>query len=160
MRSFVESRLPCDADLAWSAVQTSALLLEVCAPLVRIRPMPGDRFPERWLAGETIRCRSSLLGILPLGMRTIHFERIDPDAGEIQSRESDRLVQRWDHLVRVRPDANGGCRYSDEVEIEAGWRTPLVWLFAQGLYRFRQRRWRGLARRLAAEHEDAAPTST
>jgi hypothetical protein len=148
MRVFVESRLSCDADLVWSTVQTTALLLEVCAPLVDIHPLPGEAFPERWPAGETIRCRSYLFGVLPLGTRTIYFERIDPEAREIQSRESDFLVQRWDHLVRVRPDAEGGCWYSDEVEVEAGWRTPLVWLFASCLYRYRQRRWRRVVRRL------------
>jgi hypothetical protein len=117
--------------------------------MVAIRPLPGETFPERWTAGETIRCRSSLLGILPLGTRTIHFERIDHEARAIQSRETDPLVQRWDHLVRVRPDLEGQCWYSDEVEIEAGWRTFLVWLFASCLYRYRQRRWRRVAQCLA-----------
>jgi hypothetical protein len=38
---------------------------------------------------------------------------------------------------------------SDEIEIEAGWLTFFVWLFAQWFYRHRQRKWRNVARRLS-----------
>jgi hypothetical protein len=150
MRVFVESRYPCDADLVWSTVQTPALHREVCAPLMAMCPLPGEIFPERWRAGETIRCRLYLFGILPLGTHTIDFERIDPEARVIQSHESGVMAKRWDHLIRVRPDSEGagGCWYSDEVEIEAGWRTFLIWVFASVFYRHRQRRWRRVVQRL------------
>ena len=151
MRVFVESLLPCNADLAWAAVQTSALLGEVAAPLMTFRPVAGETLPERWPAGQTMRCRVYLFGLIPVGTQVIHFERIDPATREIQSRESTLLVARWDHLIRIQPTTNGRCRYSDEVEIEAGWRTPLVWMFALSFYRHRQRRWRRVARRRAAE---------
>ena len=149
MRLFVESLLPCNADIAWATVQTSSLLQEVAAPLVSIRPLPGERLPEHWRAGSTIRCRVFLFGMIPTGIHTIIAERIDPAAREIQSRESDPLVAQWDHLIRVHPVSENSCRYSDELEIEAGWLTPLVWLFAAGFYRHRQRRWQGVAKRLA-----------
>jgi len=116
---------------------------------VVVRPMAGETLPERWPAGQTVRCRSYLFGLIPLGTHVVHLERIDPSAREIQSREFDPLISRWDHLVRIRPMTEGRCRYSDEIEIEAGWLTPLVWLFALGFYRHRQRRWRRVARRLA-----------
>jgi hypothetical protein len=151
MKVFVESILPCSADLAWAAVQTSALLMEVAAPVVTFRPVVGETLPERWPAGQSVRCRMYLFGLIPLGTQVVHLERIDPAAREIQSRESTALVARWDHLVRIRPAADGRCRYSDEVEIEAGWRTPLVWLFALAFYRHRQWRWRRVARRLVAQ---------
>ena len=84
------------------------------------------------------------------------MERIDPAAREIQSRESEWLVRRWDHLVRVRPAGDGQTLYSDEIIIEAGWATFFVWLFAHWFYRHRQRRWRRVARRLAAAEQAAA----
>jgi hypothetical protein len=97
-----------------------------------------------------MRFRIYLFGIIPLGTHTIFLERIDPEAREIQSRESAFLVRRWDHLVRVRPAGYGQTLYSDEILIEAGWLTAFVWLFAQWFYRHRQRRWRRVARRLVA----------
>jgi hypothetical protein len=148
MRVYVESVLPCPPDAAWEEVQNSALLLEVTRPLVVIGPAAGESLPERWRQGETVRCRSYLFGLIPLGTHTIVLERVDPDAREIQSREHDPLVRRWDHLVRVRATEDGQTRYSDEIEIEAGLLTPLVGMFARWFYRHRQRRWQAVARRL------------
>lgn len=149
MRVVVECELACRPDAVWDEVSRSRLLKEVCAPLVTFRQRPGEELPDAWQEGTTIHVRSYLFGLIPLGRRTITFDRVDSAAGDIDSREHDPLVRRWDHQVRVRPAANGRTVYRDEVIVEAGLLTPLVWLFAQCLYRHRQRRWRGVAKRLA-----------
>jgi hypothetical protein len=150
MRVYVESVLPCPPEKVWDELQRPALLLEVIRPLFRFAPADGPQFPERWLEGATVRCKGYLFGIIPLGAHTIFIERIDPVAREIQTRESEALVRRWDHMVRVRSAGEGQAHYSDEIIIEAGWVTLFVWLFAQGFYRHRQRRWWRVARRLVA----------
>ncbi|HEU4562217.1 MAG TPA: hypothetical protein VFS20_30590 [Longimicrobium sp.] len=55
------------------------------------------------------------------------------------------LARTWDHLVTVAPDPSGGSRYTDHVRVAAGVLTPMVWLFAQALFRWRQRRLREAA---------------
>lgn len=154
MRVYVETVLDCPPEQVWDEVQRSALLLEVTRPLVRIVPIDAPLFPERWKEGTTVRCRSYLFGVVPLGTRTILFERIDPAVREIQSRESDPLIRRWDHLVRIRSVDEGRTHYSDEIIIEAGWATIFVGLFVQWFYRHRQRRWRKVACRLVAAKRD------
>ena len=149
MRVVVESILPCDPDLAWDEVQTSRLLREVISPLAAVWPMPGEELPEIWSEGADLRVRMFLFRVLPLGARALRIERVDPARREIQSRESDALIARWDHLIRIEPAVDGHCRYRDEIEIEAGWRTLPVWLFARWFYRHRRRRWQAVARRLA-----------
>jgi len=52
------------------------------------------------------------------------------------------MVRTWDHEISIRHASATCCFYTDSVDIEAGLLTPLVWLFAQALYRYRQRRWR------------------
>jgi hypothetical protein len=150
MRVVVESELPCGPDAVWDEVKRSRLLKEVCAPLVTFRETAGRALPDAWPEGQTILVNSWLFGLVPLGTRVIRFVRVDAAAGEIVTRERDPLVRRWDHTISVRPAANGRTRYRDEVIVEAGLLTPLVWLFAQVLYRHRQRRWRRVATRLAA----------
>jgi hypothetical protein len=151
MRVLVRSVLPCDADLAWSAVQTSALLDEICAPLIYLTPEAGKKTPERWAPGSTVRMRPRMFGVLPLATRHLHWERIDDAAREIQTREHDAMIRRWDHRIHIEPAGDGQCRYTDDIEIEAGLLTPLVWLYAQGFYRHRQRRWGRVAKRLACQ---------
>jgi hypothetical protein len=157
MRAYIESVLPCTAEKVWDELQRPALLLEIIRPLFRFVPADGPRFPKRWLQGATVRCQGYLFGIIPLGTHTLFLERIDPVAREIQSRESEPLVRRWDHLIRVRPAGEGRTPYSDEIIIEAGLLTAFVWLFAQWFYHHRQRRWRRVARRLVAAEPAAAP---
>ena len=36
---------------------------------------------------------------------------------------------------------NGKTDYSDQVEIGAGWKTFIVWLWANCFYKHRQRKW-------------------
>ena len=151
MKVYVESVLPCAPQQAWDEVQKSALLKEVAWPLVVIRPVAGETLPERWKLGPPVRCRSFLFGLIPLGTRTLIFDRIDPSLREIETRESDPLVRVWNHRVRVQPTSDGQTCYSDEIEIHAGLLTLGVWLFANAFYRHRQRRWRKVARRLDAQ---------
>jgi hypothetical protein len=156
MRVYVDSVLRCPAETVWNEVQRPALLLEIIRPLVRIVPADHEGFPERWLEGATTRWKTYLFGIIPLGTHSVYLERIDSAAREIQSRERDPLIHRWDHLIRVRAIDKDSTHYSDEIIIEAGWTTFLVWLFAQWFYRHRQRRWRRVAHRLMAAAPDAA----
>jgi hypothetical protein len=149
MRVHVESVLDCPPEKAWAEVQTSALLLKVVRPVIQFLPAEGAALPERWQQGMTVRCRVYFLGVLPLGTHTITVVRVDPEAREILTNEHDLLIRRWDHLIRVRDAAGGRTLYSDEIDIDAGPLTPLVWLFAHVFYRHRQRRWRAVAQRLS-----------
>jgi len=149
MRVFVQSTLPCDADLGWQRVQTIEVLQEICSPLVRLKPERGvSALPERWPDAGTVRIRPYLFGIVPMGVRVLTCEHVDHQRFEIQTREHDWLIRRWDHRIQFEPLAPGKSRYTDEVEIDAGLLTLPVWLFAQWFYRHRQRRWRRVARRL------------
>jgi hypothetical protein len=150
MKVYLESVLDCPAEKIWDEVQKSSLLLEVIHPLARIVPVDAPEFPERWIEGTTVRCRLYLFGIIPMGTRSILFERIDDAAREIQTREYDPLISRWDHRIRVKPADDGRTHYSDEIAIQAGRLTLFVWLFARWFYRHRQKRWRRVAQRLAA----------
>jgi len=145
----VASLLPCPPDLVWNEVQHISRLREIAWPLVSFHDAPGEKLPESWTEGQLVRFRSFLFGLIPLGTRKLKFERIDRSAGEMLTRESDQLCSRWDHCIRVRPLPDGQTKYSDTVEIDAGWLTPFVWLFARWFYRHRQRRWQEIAQRLS-----------
>jgi len=148
MRVYVESLLDCPPDKAWAEVQRPSLLLEVARPLIRLEPHDAPQFPERWQQGTTVRFRSYLFSMIPVGTRTVFFERVDQSARQIQTREHDPLIRQWDHLISVRATDDGRTRYSDEIMISGGPAAPFVWLFAVWFYRHRQRRWRRVAERL------------
>jgi len=127
------------------------LVLEVIEPLLRFEPAGKRRFPAFWQEGQTIYGRTYLFGMLPVGVHTVHFERIDARQRQIQTREIDPLVNRWDHLLEVGETPDGRTHYADEIDVEAGGLTFFVWLYAQFFFRHRQRRWRRVLGRLLAE---------
>ncbi len=156
MRVYVESVFPAAPEQVWDEVQKSALLLEIIRPLVRLVPVAPLPFPERWPQGRALSCKSYLFGFIPLGTRTLLFERIDPVAHEIQTREHDPLIQRWDHRISVRQAPAGQTLYADEIEIGAGVLTWLVALFAAWFYRHRHKRWLRVLDRLASKNRTSA----
>jgi hypothetical protein len=148
MRVHLESVLPCSVEQAWDAVQTTALLREVTLPLLTFPAVDPGALPVRWSALPSVRLRSFLYGLIPLGERVIEIESVDSDGRVIRTRERDSVVRSWKHRISVQPAARGFARYSDTVDINAGMFTVPIWAFAQCLYRHRQRRWRRVAKRL------------
>jgi len=143
----VSTVLDCSAAKAWDEVQKSSLLAYVIWPLARVVPT-GAPFPERWSEGLTIQCKSFVFGLIPIGVRTLRFEKIDQNNYKIQSREHDPLISRWDHLVSITPLDDSRSIYRDTIDIDAGKLTWLVLAWANWFYRHRQRRWRALAKTL------------
>jgi hypothetical protein len=143
----VSTILDCSADKAWNEVQKSSLLLHVVWPLVRFVPT-GAPFPECWSEGLTFQCKSFIFGIIPIGLHTVHIEKIDQESYQIQSREHDPLIARWDHLISIKPLSESRSIYRDTIELDAGSLTLVVWRGANWFYRHRQRRWRALAKTL------------
>ena len=57
------------------------------------------------------------------------------------SREGNEHVPVWNHDITMEPVDEDHTRYSDRVEIKAGWKTVLIWLWANVFYAHRQRKW-------------------
>lgn len=144
VRVFVESVLPATAESVWAALQRTETLQRVAAPVLHFRPAEPGGLPARWSEGCEATLRLFLFGVLPLGRHTIRIAMVDQVRGEIHTRETGLMTPVWNHTIRIAPLGAQATRYSDEVEIRAGLRTPLVWLFARFFYRHRQRRWREL----------------
>lgn len=140
-------------DVVWSEVQTAPLLIHIAWPLMRFVPV-GDEPLEHFKPGGRYQVSLRLFGFIPFGKQWIVTSIHEPETGKWPKRLRDNgysaLIDKWDHWITVTPDAKGGTRYSDDVEISAGIATPFIWAFAQLFYRHRQRRWRGLAHTLHA----------
>ena len=136
----------------WAEVQTAALLQHIAWPMVRFIPVGGTSL-DAFRAGGRYQVKLLLFGFIPFGAQWIVTSLHEADTGEWPKRLCDNgysaLIAKWDHWITVAPDADGGTHYRDDVEIDAGVLTPLIWTFAQIFYRHRQRRWRGLARTLS-----------
>ena len=139
--------LDAPAERVWQAMLMPATFLHVCRGLLRVPSLEGRIDPL--VEGERGTAWLWAFGLVPAYRHTIEVVRVDAGAGIIATHEHGGVLRRWDHTLQV--EALGGdlrrCRYRDTVTIDAGVLTPLVAALAGGIYRYRQRRWRALARR-------------
>jgi len=125
-------------------VMFTRLLQYVTHPLLSVSPLNGTAFPVTWTE-DTHWVRLKLMGFLPLGRQAIVISTPSlPSGFAIRDAGHSALIPVWDHLITIEPHP-GGSLYRDQVEVFAGALTPLVWMFAQILFRHRQRRWLRLA---------------
>lgn len=131
----------------WDLITQPDSLVYVSAPLLNFIPDDPEKFSLPWEIGVEYRVHLKILGFFPAGVHTIRLVEMDPVNGRIVSHESGTLSPIWNHVIQFKQIQPGVLSYSDEIEIKAGWLTPLVWLFAQVFYRHRQRRWKNLIKR-------------
>jgi hypothetical protein len=144
----VTSELPAPAEVVWAGVRTPHAFVHVARGMLRYPA--AERIHGPWRTGQTIAGWTFLFGVLPFSKHHLAVESIDDATMELWSDEHGGLVRSWRHRLSVTPVDAGTCRYEDHIEIDAGPLTRVVAIYAHVFYRHRQRRWRGLARLLAA----------
>lgn len=93
--------------------------------------------------------RVKLLGFIPAWNHRQHFARVDDENREMLVEEPGTPYEVWNHLMRADVLADRRCRFVDQIEVEAGPLTPIVWISPSLLCRIRMRRLSELARVLA-----------
>jgi len=148
MRVLLKLVLDCEPDAAWRAIRSPSVLNAVSAPLTTFESLEPYGFPTLWPEGDhPVRMRSA--GGITIGEQVIGISF--PDVGSPGSgtrapvrsgsgsgvrlvRDSGRglsgplaLVTRWEHTMSVADAPGGRTLYRDQLVVEAGHLTPLLW---------------------------------
>lgn len=143
----ISTNLACTQGELWHHISRPQSLQFVASPLLKFNPVEPGALDGEWELGRDYRLQLYLLGLIPLGHHTIRLTRFDRDHNTIASRESGLLAHVWNHTIVFQEITPGVVHYTDEIEIQAGWLTPVIWAFAHLFYRHRQRRWTRLLRK-------------
>jgi hypothetical protein len=149
MRLEISTTLDCPIDRVWQELNTSRLLLRIVHPLVVFEPLTPHRLPTTWEVGR-YQVRIWMFGVWPMGKQWIDISyplaNYTPEVREFHLRDNGtgEVIKRWDHLIMLRELPNKQTHYTDQLEVEAGLLTPVIWSYAQMFYRHRQRNWRRL----------------
>ena len=142
MKATIRTQLNIPAKKAWELAKQSKTLVYVCRGLLGFTG--SSEFPDHWKEGDTINTRLTLFGLIPVWKHSIHFQSISDDLMVIYTEEKGGIVRSWNHEIKFEELDQNTCLYTDSVDIKAGLFTPLIWAYANLLYRYRQRRWKKL----------------
>ena len=131
------SVFPADARTVWARLGELRTLQEIARPYAAFEPLDDCAV---WYEGGTFRLRLKLFCLFPLGVHTVQVLRWDERTHTVLTHEGNPFVPLWNHEITIVPQGRT-CRYTDRVTMGAGWRTPLVGLWARCFYRHRQKRW-------------------
>lgn len=144
MLARISTQFACTESELWQKLSKPESLEFVASPLLAFTPIEPGVLGSEWETGRDYTLKLFFLRFIPLGRHTIQLVTVDEDQKLISSRESGLLAPVWNHNISFHELEPGLVSYTDEIEIRAGWLTPLVWLFAHVFYRHRQRRWKVL----------------
>lgn len=143
MKAIITSQLNISANDAWRLVKKSSTLIFITRGLLSFSD--SDHFPAEWIEKKSVTSRLKFFGLVPAWNHEIYFQKISDSALEIITEEQGGVVSKWQHLIKLSPTPNDAISlYTDQIDIEAGLLTPLVWLYAHLFYRYRQLRWKRL----------------
>ena len=128
---------PASRETVFRKLRQPETLRYIARPFASFEPVGETQ--TVWTEGRTYAYRLRLFGFIPFGTHTIRIIRFDPDG--IGSAEGNRFVPVWNHSISLTALGVGRTRYTDRVEIRAGWKTIFVWLWANAFYAHRQRKW-------------------
>jgi hypothetical protein len=151
----IATHLDASADHVWAALKQPWSFVYVTRGVLGLKTR--QPLPPQWPLGETVQARLIFFHLIPAWTHELQIVHIDDSQREVLSNERGGLIKLWNHRITVTPVSSSCCRYVDEIDIEAGALTPLVWLLAHLFYRYRQMRWRYLARQLIGKPIDTRP---
>ena len=131
------SVFPAPREEVFQEIQKLSTLQYIASPYATFTPVEAEQ-DLVWSEGSEYDFRFRLFGILPMGIHRIRIKRFDRSV--IASKEGNPFVPRWDHTIYLK-EVGSETEYTDEVDIDAGWKTLFVYLWAKAFYAHRQRRW-------------------
>ena len=144
----VTSDFNAPAEVVWPGIQTPHAFVHIANGMLRFPA--ASRLDGPWTVGQTIVGWTFLFNVIPFSKHHLSVASIDHETRTLVSDEHGGLLRRWHHSLHVKSLADQRCRYTDTIEIDAGPLTPVVACYARIFYRYRQWRWKRLARLLAA----------
>ena len=134
------SEFPASVDEIWNMLRQMETLRYIAAPYVVFKPLKNAALI--WKEGETSEFALRLFGFFNMGVHTINVIQFDKETLTVFTNEGNKYIPTWNHRIMLRKTEKAGfTSYCDEVEMSAGWKTPIVAVWGKMFYRHRQRKW-------------------
>ena len=136
----ISSVFPHHENMIMSKLKDLKTLQYIAYPYLTFAPNNGTE-KMQWEENETYVFRLKLFCFIPFGTHAIHIKEMNEEKQVIYTEESNAHVPVWNHRITLSAINAHHTEYTDEVEINAGWKTIFVYLWARCFYAHRQKKW-------------------
>jgi hypothetical protein len=141
----ISSVFPTSAETIWEKLQRLDTLQYIASPLATFHSL--DKEVLTWSEGEAARFELKLFGFIPFGIHIIKVKQFDRNTYRVYTNEGNKYVPVWNHKIWLDIIDECTTKYTDEVEIFAGWKTIFVYWWSYIFYKHRQKKWFQLIRK-------------
>lgn len=145
-RVTVTSDFHSNIENIWDKIQDVDTLREICKPKAIF--ISCDNSPLLWKEGKSFVFKLFLHGFLPVGRHTINVIKMDKASREIDTEEYNDTVIIWNHYIKMEEISQQVTRYTDTVDLYAGYFTSIAAWWTLKFYKHRQRKWQIIAKSL------------
>ena len=135
----ISSVFPASIDEIWDKLQRLETLKYIAAPYATFEAY--DKNILTWQEGISTEYHLKLFGLFSFGKHTIKIVQFDKNAGLIYTNEKNNAIPVWNHKIILQQIESETTLYTDEVELNAGWKTLFVYCWGVLFYRHRQKKW-------------------
>ncbi len=128
----------------WEELQNISSLIYVASPILKIVPQKNYAISEQWAIGSKFKFNLYFFGFIPFGDHYIKLVELNEVERRIVSNEHGKLTKEWNHTIKFHAIDDETIEYTDEIKIDAGILTVVIWLIALVFYRHRQNKWKKL----------------
>jgi hypothetical protein len=146
MIATIQTSFDTSAEKAWKILKKKDTFLFITRGFLGF--IGAKNWPEEFYEGLEIDTRFVFFHVLPAWKHYLRVVKVDDHCKELYSNEKGGLIRIWNHLIKIEPETDHRCKYTDQVEIKAGLLTPAVWVYAHIFYRYRHYRWKKLIRKI------------
>ena len=139
------SVFPAAKDEIFRRLQKLKTLQLIAHPYATFKSV-DDTEELTWEEDSAFAFHFKLFALIPFGVHTIKVIQFDIEKG-IYTQEGNKHVPVWNHKIILEKIDENTTKYTDIVEIQAGWKTLFVYLWANCFYAHRQRKWKRLLKR-------------
>ena len=139
------SVFPAAKDEIFRRLQKLKTLQYIAHPYATFKSV-DDTEELTWQEDSAFAFHFKLFTQIPFGVHTIKVRQFDIEKG-IYTQEGNKHVPVWNHKIILEKIDENTTKYTDIVEIQAGWKTLFVYLWANCFYAHRQRKWKRLLKR-------------
>ena len=139
------SVFPVAKDEIFRRLQKLKTLQYIAHPYATFKSV-DDTEELTWQEDSAFAFHFKLFALIPFGVHTIKVIQFDIEKG-IYTQEGNKHIPVWNHKIILEKIDENTTKYTDIVEIQAGWKTLFVYLWANCFYAHRQRKWKRLLKR-------------